>query len=169
MAPVVVALIVGAALYWLYSTGPLGNRGQPISQIAARVGGLSWMVDGSTLTVRHEATGRSFSFVKAPDVVRFVFPENEWSTESFEATQEGLREASFVGDLEIEGTSPERVLSCSLAGQERSIEFLADCLTAQLFRTLSIGKQEKATFRLDGGLNYDIAERRIKRRREARP
>jgi hypothetical protein len=163
---IVTVLVIGALYRFCFMpAGPIHGRRKPSSQIGSWVAYLSTSVDGSTLTVRHDATGRTFSFVKEPDdgqvaqTVGLVVSETEWSSEAFESLNGVLQGAPFLAAMRVDRASPDRVLIGYMTGQEKTIKVLADQLAAQLLPALDIDNRDTFTFRQDGRRNHALGRR----------
>jgi hypothetical protein len=167
MTTVVIAVGVIGVLLWFFlaPAGPAYERSKPLSALRDAMPRLAMMGTGSSLTVRHDQSQRSFSFVKGPDAgdvqqtVVFVFRESEWSARELETVGEQLKKAPFVSSQQLRGDAPDRVLECSMTGPPVTMEFLTGELIARIAPALSFNDEESFTLRLDGPMDYSIWRR----------
>lgn len=105
---------------------------------------------GSSVTVRQEATGRSFTLLRErvggerKETIDFVLSESEWSPEIFASVRAALEGAPFIEGCEVRGKPPHRVLDCQIA--MGSVRFSVEQLIAAV--PTACGLDECDTFAL---------------------
>ena len=162
LAGLVVIFIVW---FFLTPAGPARERSKPFERVAELTPRLAMMSDGSTLTVSHRGTGRSFFFLKDRDTggleqsLTFALEEAGWSTKSFDAAANLLKNSPFAASFHIEGLAPTRRLHCSVVGQSRAVGFVTGELVTRLRVALDLQTEDRFELLLHGGTDQAIWRR----------